>query len=85
MMETNNNYENHEKHLIIYTILLNLTSGFFHSIFGYSKDNSKAHMNAIAFFGNSNNLYESQTPDEIHKAFITIANAITPKFGLKLK
>ena len=84
MMQTNENYENHEKHLIIYTILLNLTSSFLHEMFA-SRENSKRHMNKIADLGKSKNLFELNTPNEIHKAFINIANAITPKFGLKLK
>ena len=42
-------------------------------------------MNKIAELGGSKKLFLLETSDAIYSAFIKIANAITPKYGLKIK
>ena len=75
--------ENQENRLVIYTILLNKsdTYDWFRIV---NKEKAKAHMKQIAKLGGTKDLYLLETPDSIHDTFIQIANALTPKYGLKL-
>lgn len=77
------NYENKENPLVIYTIFLNVydTWDLFRKV---NKEEAKLHMQNIAKIGGSKNLYVLNTPDSMHDTFIQIANALTPKYGLKL-
>ena len=75
--------ENQENRLVIYTILLNVydTYDWFRIV---NKEKAKAHMKQIAKLGGTRSLYLLETPDSMHDTFIQIANALTPKYGLKL-
>ena len=75
--------ENQENRLVIYTILLNVydTWDWFRIV---NKEKAIAHMKQIAELGGTKNLYLLETPDSMHDTFIQIANALTPKYGLKL-
>ena len=82
MMITNNNQENK---LIIYTILLNKYDSIFTSLFGKNREQGIKFMNEIAALGGSEKLFLVETSDSMHNTFIKIANAITQKYGLKIK
>ena len=82
MMITNNNQENK---LIIYTILLNKYDSFITSWFGINREQGIKFMNEIAALGGSEKLFLVETSDSMHNTFIKIANAITQKYGLKIK
>ena len=82
MMKTNKGQENH---LIIFTILLNIYDSFITSWFGTNREQGIKHMNKIAELGGSKKLFLLETSDAMYSAFIKIANAITPKYGLKIK
>ena len=41
-------------------------------------------MKKIAELGGTKEMFEIQVPEEIDNAFKRIANAITPKYGLKI-
>lgn len=75
--------ENQENQIVIYTILLNMSD----SLNWFRKVNRKeaiAHMKEIAKLGGTKDLNLLKTPDSMHDTFIQIAEALTPKYGLKL-
>ena len=75
-----------ENSLIIYTIFLSSNShnsNFIH--FYFNINNAKNHLNEIAILGGTNQVFEENSFSGLDKAFQKIANAINPKFGLKLK
>ena len=82
MMEKN--IDKDENQLLIYTILLNLSDHILISYFGINREKGIEYMNKIAKIGGTNELFLIQTPEEIDNAFIKIANAINPKYGLKI-
>ena len=64
-----------ENSLIIYSIFLS----------SESDNTAKNHLNEIAILGGTNQVFEENSFSGLDKAFQKIANAINPKFGLKLK
>ena len=82
MMEKN--IDKDENELLIYTILLNISDSFFTSHFGINRQEGIKIMNKIAKIGDTNELFEIQTPEQIDNVFIKIASAINPKYGLKI-
>ena len=82
-MRTNENKENSK--LLIYSILLSQTDPFYRPITFYpNRVQGIAHMTEIAKLGGTKKLFEAQSPEEINNAFQSIANAINPKYGLKI-
>ena len=49
-----------------------------------NREEAKAHMKEIAKLGGTEDLNLLETPDSMHDTFIQIAQALTPKYGLKL-
>ena len=83
-MKTNEKKENSK--LLIYSILLSHSDPFYRPLTLYpNRDQGISHMNRIAELGGTKTLFEAQTPEEINNAFQSIANAISPKYGLKIK
>ena len=78
------NLDKDENQLLIYTILLNLSDNFFISHFGINREKGIEYMNAIAKIGGTNELFLIETPEDIDNVLIKIANAINPKYGLKI-
>jgi hypothetical protein len=78
------NIDKDENELLIYTILLNISDNFFTSHFGINRQEGIKIMNKIAKIGDTNELFEIQTPEQIDNVFIKIASAINPKYGLKI-
>jgi hypothetical protein len=78
------NIDKDENELLIYTILLNISDSFFTSHFGINRQEGIKIMNKIAKIGDTNELFEIQTPEQIDNVFIKIASAINPKYGLKI-
>ena len=78
------NNQNNEYDLIIYSILLNLSDSIFTSLFGIDREKGMNHMRNIARLGGTNDMFNIQFPDDVENTFTRIANAITPKFGLKI-
>lgn len=75
-----------ENSLIIYTIFLSSNSHKINFIHFFSNtNNEKNHLNEIAILGGTNQVFEENSFSGLDKAFQKIANAINPKFGLKLK
>ena len=70
-----------ENSLIIYTIFLKSNSHNSNNYFSQAKN----HLNEIAILGGTNQVFEENSFSGLDKAFQKIANAINPKFGLKLK
>ena len=82
-MRTNERRENSK--LLIYSILLSQTDPFYRPITFYpNRVQGIAHMTEIAKLGGTKKLFEAQSPEEINNAFQSIANAINPKYGLKI-
>ena len=75
--------ENQENRLVIYTILLNMHD-YFDLFRKVNREEAKAHMKEIANLGGTKDLFLLETPDSMHDTFIQIADALTPKYGLKL-
>ena len=83
-MKTNEKRENSK--LLIYTILLSEEDPFYRSFTFYpNREQGIKHMTEIAELGGTNRLFKAQSPEEINNAFQSIANAISPKYGLKMK
>ena len=82
MMEKN--IDKDENQLLIYTILLNKSDSYITHYFGINREKGIEYMKEIARIGGTNELFITQAPDEIDNAFIKIANAINPKYGLKI-
>ena len=83
-MKTNEKKENSK--LLIYTILLSQSDPFYRPLTKYPNRNQGiTHMTQIAELGGTKNLFEAKTPEQINNAFQNIANAISPKYGLKIK
>ena len=82
MMEKN--IDKDENKLLIYTILLNLSDNILTWYFGINREKGKEYMNKIANIGGTNELFLLHVPEEIDNVFIKIANAINPKYGLKI-
>ena len=49
-----------------------------------NRNEAIAHMKEIAKLGGTKDLNLLKTPDSMHDTFIQIAEALTPKYGLKL-
>ena len=49
-----------------------------------NREEAIAHMKKIAKLGGTKDLNLLKTPDSMHDTFIQIAQALTPKYGLKL-
>ena len=83
-MKTNEKRENSK--LLIYSILLSQKENILRRIFtSYpNREQGIDHMNEIARLGGTKKLLEAQSPEEINNAFQSIANAISPKYGLKI-
>ena len=83
-MKTNEKRENSK--LLIYSILLSQKDPFYRRFFASypNREEGIAHMTEIAKLGGTKKLFEAQSPEEINNAFQSIANAISPKYGLKI-
>ena len=82
-MRTNERRENSK--LLIYSILLSQSESFFRRFTTYpNREEGITHMTEIAKLGGTKKLFEAQSPEEINNAFQSIANAINPKYGLKI-
>ena len=64
---------------------MNNYDNIFTSNFGINKEQGIRHMKKIAELGGTKEMFEIQVPEEIDNAFKRIADAITPKYGLKIK
>ena len=83
-MKTNEKRENSK--LLIYTILLSEKDPFYRPFTFYpNRMQGIEHMTEIAKLGGTKKLFEAQSPEEINNAFQSIAKAISPKYGLKMK
>ena len=83
-MKTNEKKENSK--LLIYTILLSEEDPYYRPFTFYpNRMQGIEHMTEIAKLGGTKKLFEAQSPKEINDAFQSIANAISPKYGLKMK
>ena len=76
--------EGNEYDLIIYSILLNLYDSIITSLFGINKEMGIKHLTKIAELGGTKEMFNIQLPEHVEYIFNKIANAITPKFGLKI-
>ena len=82
-MKTNEKKENSK--LLIYTILLSQSDPFYRPLTPFpNRQQGIAHMTEIAKLGGTKKLFEAQSPEEIYNAFQSIANAISPEYGLKI-
>lgn len=83
--KSNNNTK--ENGLNIYTIFFRASymyDNFIHNTFYESNDSSVEHMNKIAKLGGTEKTEDENTYQGLDDAFQKIANAINPKFGLKI-
>ena len=76
--------QNNEYDLIIYSILLNLSDNILTSWFGINREQGMNHLKKIAELGGTKDMFNIQIPDDVENTFNKIANAITPKYGLKI-
>jgi len=76
--------EGNEFDLVIYSILLNLYDNVYTSWFGINKEMGIKYMTKIAELGGTKKMFNIQLPEHVEYIFNKIANAITPKFGLKI-
>lgn len=76
--------QNNEYDLVIYSILLNISDNFITSWFSINREKGMQHMKKIAELGGTKDMFNIQIPDDVENTFNKIANAITPKYGLKI-